>query len=209
MPQALKLYGVEYSTEELYKIATEDVDFYKVSGGGVTCSGGEPLMQAGFIAEFLSMCKGGGFHTAVDTSGYAAWQAFEKLMPYTDLFLYDIKHMDPFEHKRLTGMGNRLILDNLIKLSQNGAAVEIRIPVVPSYNDGEQNILQTAQFLKSIATLTKVRLLPYHALAGSKYASIGKGHSLPAAEGEGHDAVKKVYAAFDSMGLPVYSTEIK
>jgi pyruvate formate lyase activating enzyme len=192
MPQALKLYGSEYTAGELYKIAAGDVDFYETSGGGITCSGGEPLMQADFAAEFLKRCKDGWLHTAVDTSGYAPWQAFEKVIPYTDIFLYDIKHMNAAEHKRLTGKDNALILENLTRLSMLGIPVEVRMPIIPGLNDGDENITQAAAFLKSIDSLTLISVLPYHAYSDAKYASIGRENNMPRATGEEQSAADKV-----------------
>jgi len=203
MPQALRCFGTEYSPEALFEIAVADIDFYKQSGGGVTCSGGEPLMQADFTAEFLSICKASEIHTAVDTSGCAPWQAFEKVLPVTDIFLYDLKHMDPVEHKKLTGADNRQLLENLRKLSEQGMPVEVRIPILPGLNSGEQNILQTAKFLKTIKSLTQIRVLPYHALSGSKYSAIGRPCHMPTATGRENIAVQQVVEAFGRENLPV------
>ena len=203
MPQALKVYGIEYTAEDLLKLVYADLDFYKQSGGGITCSGGESLMQPDFLAAFLSLCKKAGLHTAVDTSGYAGWLSFEKILPFTDLFLYDIKHMDTEEHKKLTGVGNRLIHENLERLSECGAAVEIRIPVIPNLNDGEENILQAAKFLKGIKTIKLIRLLPYHALSGSKYASIGKEHRMPDPGMDVHASIRRYFDILENAGLPV------
>jgi len=205
IPEALKLYGKDYTAEELYEIALADIDFYIQSGGGITCSGGEPLMQADFLAVFLKMCKEAGLHTAVDTSGYAAWKEFDKILPFTDIFYYDIKHMNPTQHKTLTGVDNKLILENLQKLSDIGAAVEVRIPVVPGHNDDNLGINQTAEFLKSIKTLTLVRPLPYHALSGSKYTSLGIHHSMPVSSGDEHTSVRHVCEILEANCLPVKS----
>ncbi len=203
MPGALKRYGEEYTAESLLKLVEKDADFYQKSGGGVTCSGGEPLLQAEFVAAFFRLCKKAGFHTALDTSGYASWQAFEKVRPYTDLFLYDVKHMNPSEHKRLTGMDNRLILENLSKLFAVGAEVEIRMPVIPGLNDDDENLRQTADFLTDAKTLKQICPLPYHALSGSKYTSIGSTHEMPMATGDEHRIAHKVADYFAIRGLPV------
>ena len=192
MPEALLLYGREYTVEALVEAVAADKDFYVQSGGGVTCSGGEPLMQPAFLAEFLSACKNAGFSTAVDTSGYAAWQSFVEILPHTDLFLYDIKHMNAAEHKRLTGVDNRLIMENLRKIAQAGVPVEVRMPVLPGYNDHDENIRQMAEMLKGISSLTLVRPLAYHGLAGSKYAAINLAHDLPAADGQETAAAARV-----------------
>ena len=201
MHDALKFYGKEYTTGELYKIVAADIDFYQQSGGGITCSGGEPLMQVDFLSAFLKKCKEAGVHTAVDTSGYAEWKAFEKVLEFTDIFYYDIKHMDPIRHKELTGVDNNLILNNLVKLSDTGASIEIRMPVIPGSNDDDVNIRQTAGFLKSIKGLTLVRPLPYHALSESKYTAIGKSNNMPAAAGNENEATQRVCNILIEEGL--------
>ena len=203
MPQALKVYGIEYKAEELLETVRSDSDFYSESGGGITCSGGEPLMQPDFLVEFLSLCKDALFHTAVDTSGMAAWSSFEKILPFTDLFLYDIKHIDGEEHKKIAGGDNRLILDNLKMLSDSGAAVEVRMPVIPGLNDDEECIQRTAELLKGIKTLTLIRPLAYNRLLESKYASIGKECAMPKAVREGGDAAHRVSDILANAGLPV------
>jgi pyruvate formate lyase activating enzyme len=192
MPRARVLYGTEYTADELFRGVLADTDFYKASGGGITCSGGEPLMQAEFLADFLSLCKKAGLHTAVDTSGAVPWSKFEKVLPYTDLFLYDIKHMDTQEHKRLTGVGNERILENLQRLCERGAPVEIRIPVIPGLNDGEDNLRQMELYFSTLKTLTAIIPLPYHALSGSKYSAIGKKSFMPEATGEEYAAAQRV-----------------
>lgn len=203
MPQALKFYGTEYSADKIFEIVYADIDFYKQSGGGITCSGGEPLMQPDFLAAFLALCKNAGLNTAVDTSGYAKWSSFEKILPFTDIFLFDIKHMDTEAHKKMTGVDNGLIHENLQKLAEYKAAVEIRMPIIPELNDSEKNILQTAAFLKTIKTIKQVRLLPYHALAGSKYSSIGKEHNMPAPSDNINEKLHYVSEILKSEGVPV------
>ena len=203
MPRALKLYGELYTPAELFELALLDRDFYAQSGGGVTCSGGEALVQSEFVSQFLSLCKNAVINTAVDTSGYAPWLCFEKVLPFTDLFLYDLKHIDSEKHKALTGSDNGLILDNLCELSKRGVPVEIRMPVIPGHNDSEHDIARTVEFLRSIRSLILIRPLPYHALSGSKYASIGKVSGIPAATGEENEAAMRVSSLLEDAGLPV------
>ena len=160
-------------------------------------------MQADFVAQFLRLCKEEGLHTALDTSGCAAWREFEKVLPYTDIFLYDVKHMNPQEHQKLTGVGNRLVLENLKKLFALGAQVEIRMPVIPGLNDGDENIRQLAEFLAGEKTLKRICPLPYHALSGSKYEAIGKNHAMPAVTGEELAAACRVADFLSARGLPV------
>lgn len=174
---ALTLYGREMTVEELLPILLEDREFYENSGGGVTLSGGECLMQADFCAELLCALKHEGIHTAVDTSGFVAREALDKVMPYTDIFLYDLKAYDGDVHMRCTGCSNRQILDNLKYLDACGKKAEIRIPFVPGFNDDQ--IEKIAAFLSTLGNITAVRVLPYHNYAGAKYRALDIPNTLP------------------------------
>lgn len=174
---ALKLYGTKMTPEELMPLLTEDREFYENSGGGVTLSGGECLLQTDFCAELLYRLKVEGINTAVDTCGYAVQSAFDKVMEYTDLFLYDVKAIDEEVHIMCTGKSNKIILENLKYLDSCGKSIEIRIPFVPNYN--ESQIEKIAVFLEPLKNITGVRLLPYHNYAGSKYAALGMENTLP------------------------------
>ena len=176
--EARVTYGKKVTVEELLPLLTEDKEFYDNSGGGVTLSGGECLMQADFCAELLRCLKELGIHTAVDTCGFVSREALCKVVPYTDVFLYDIKAYDKDVHLRCTGVSNETILENLLYLDSLGKSVEIRIPFVPSYNDGQ--VEEIAKFLKPLKNILKVRILPYHNYAGSKYAALGMNNTLPA-----------------------------
>ena len=191
--QALKLYGTEMSVEELVPILLEDKDFYDNSNGGVTLSGGECLMQADFCAELLKKLKENGIHTAVDTCGFVSRKSIDKVMPYTDIFLYDIKAFDEEVHKRCTGHSNALILDNLKYIDGCGKAIEVRIPFVPEYNSDQME--KIAKFLSELKNITKVRVLPYHNYAGSKYAALDMENTLPEKTPEKAE-VEKVQALY-------------
>jgi len=167
---ALKLYGKMVTVEEAVRIAELDRDFYGTDGG-VTLSGGEPLLQADFCLEVLTQLKQRDLHTAIDTCGYVAWGSIEKVLSVTDMFLWDFKQADSAEHKKLTGHGNELILDNLRKLSDRGARIEIRIPLVPGCNDGKDNLSAAGEIFRKLR-INKVKILPYHALARSKYVAL-------------------------------------
>ncbi len=174
---ALTFYGREMSVEELISILIEDKDFYENSGGGVTLSGGECLMQAEFCAELLKKLKENNIHTAVDTCGFVSKEAFDKVMPYTDIFLYDLKAFDEEVHIKCTGQSNEVILENLKYLDSCGKNIEIRIPYVPEFNHDQ--IEKIAEFLKERKNITKVKVLPYHDYAGSKYAALNMQNTLP------------------------------
>ena len=167
---ALKLYGTEISADDIMPLLLEDQAFYKNSGGGVTISGGEPLMQSQFCAEILKRLKSCGINTAVDTCGFAARADFDRVVPFTDTFLYDLKAYDEQAHIRCTGKSNRIILENLKYLDEKGKKIEVRIPYIPGLTSGE--ILNLGLFLKDIKSVNKVRLLAYHC-AESKYRAIG------------------------------------
>lgn len=175
---ALKLYGKVTTIDEAVKIALADATFYRESNGGVTLSGGEPLMQIDFAVALLKELKKANIHTAVDSCGNVATDCFDKVLPYTDMFLIDFKHADSGEHKKLTGSGNELICKNLQWLSEHRARIEIRIPVVPECNDSVENMEMTADFLGRLQ-LEAVRLLPYHSLAGSKYLAVNMKNTMP------------------------------
>ena len=170
-------YGKDVTISELMPLLSEDREFYENSGGGVTLSGGECLMQADFCAELLKKLKENGIHTAVDTCGFAPRLAFDKVIPYTDVFLYDLKALDDDVHIRCTGQSNKIILENLDYINKNGKKVEIRIPYVPGYNDGQ--IEKISEYLKRLKNVSGVRVLPYHNYAASKYEALGIPCGLP------------------------------
>ena len=175
--EALKFYGKEMTVDELLPLLLEDKEFYETSGGGVTLSGGECLCQADFCAELLQMLKKEGINTAVDTCGYVPKESIDKVLPYTDTFLYDIKAIDENVHVKCTGKSNRLILENIKYIDSLDKSIEVRIPYVPNYNDNQ--IKQIADFLKGLKNSIKVRVLPYHNYAGSKYEALDMESSLP------------------------------
>lgn len=174
---ALKFYGKTVTVEQLLPGLLEDKAFYDNSGGGVTLSGGECLMQADFCAELLRALKEKGIHTAVDTCGFVSRETLDKVIPYADIFLYDLKAYDEDCHIRCTGQSNRMILDNLRYLDSRGKKCEIRIPFVPGFNDDQMEKL--AAFVKTLGNITKVKVLAYHNYAGSKYGALGMENTLP------------------------------
>ena len=174
---AREICGKEYTVEEILKEILKDKALYQASDGGVTLSGGECLMQADFCAELLKRLKQNGIHTAVDTCGFVPRNSFDKVIPYTDVFLYDVKAYDKSVHVKCTGRPNGHILENLTYLDESGKSIEIRIPYVPDYNDGE--IEKIARFLSGLKNIIKIRVLPYHNYAGSKYAALNMENTLP------------------------------
>ena len=171
---AREICGREYTVDEVIREVLKDKTFYDNSGGGVTFSGGECMLQIDFLEEILRECKKNGIHTTVDTAGHVPFACFEKILPYTDLFLYDIKCYDSEKHKKYAGASNELILSNLKRLLQSGKAVWIRIPIIPEVNGNEAELLAIKTFLSSYGCPEKVELLPYHAMDEHKYAAMGR-----------------------------------
>lgn len=166
--------GREMAVEEVMKDLRKEQIFMKESGGGVTFSGGEPLLQYNFLSEMLIACRAEGMHTAVDTCGYAKWEALEKVACNSDLFLYDLKLMDDNLHKIYTGVSNNLILENLRLLLAMGKKVRIRIPMIPGITFTERNINQTLEYLSNLKfPIEGVDLLPFHNTASHKYERFG------------------------------------
>ena len=170
-------YGKEVTVDELLPLLLEDRDFYETSGGGVTLSGGECLMQADFCAELLRRLKAEGIHTAVDTCGFVSKETLDKVVSFTDIFLYDLKAYDEDVHIKCTGRSNKQILENLKYLDSLGKNIEIRIPYVPEYNSDQ--IEKIAFLLSELKHITNIRVLPYHNYAGSKYAALNIENTLP------------------------------
>ena len=168
---AKKIYGKEYSAKELFDIICKDKIYYNATNGGVTFSGGECMLYPDFILQLAKMCKSDGISVAVDTAGAVPYQSFEKVLPYVDLFLYDVKAIDPILHRSGTGTDNRVILDNLEKLIKAGANVIIRTPVIPDYNEKEIADIQKYCNEKNL----KLELLHYHNLGDSKNLALIKG----------------------------------
>ncbi len=163
--------GKYYSAEDILEILEKEKVFINQSKGGVTFSGGEPMLQSSFLVEVLKECKNHGFHTAVDTSGYSSSENYRAVIPYTDLFLFDIKHLDEKKHIALTGVSNVSILQSLRILLDSGKDLILRIPVIPGYNDDQEYLMQLRQFISSFApeSISKINLLPYHSIGSSKY----------------------------------------
>ena len=168
---ALTLIGSKYTVERLLEELLKDKLFYEKTGGGVTLSGGEPLLQDQFVNELLAALKENGISVALDTCGNVKWEAIEPVLPRIDLFLYDIKTFTPGLHKEFTGRENNRILENLKKIDAAGARIWIRIPMIEGLNDVEVHMI--SEFLATLQNIELVELLPYHELGLMKYESLG------------------------------------
>lgn len=172
--KAIEMSGRFYTSQELLKIIEKERVHFEQSGGGVTISGGEPLMFPEYLVELLALCKQAGIHTTVDTSGFAPKETLLKVAEYTDLFLYDIKLMDSVQHKKWTGADNKRILENLKILTNAGKPVNIRVPLIKNVNADEQNLRATALFISKLnGKKPSVNLLPYHPIGKGKYKKMG------------------------------------
>ena len=165
-----ELYGKEMSCLEVMETVCRDAAFYQNSGGGMTLSGGEPLLQPEFALELLKWCREEQIHTVVDTAGNVPYAVFEKIIPYTDLFLFDLKAVSPELHREGTGVDNQLILENLQRLD---VPKWIRIPVIPSYNDNQKELEAMAERLQDVPKVERICLLPFHRLGFAKYRKLG------------------------------------
>lgn len=193
---ARKIIGQSYSLDELFDEVLKDKSYFQESGGGVTFSGGEPLLQVGEITQLASMFKDEGIHTAVETAGHVPWKTFESILPYIDLFYYDFKHIDSDKHVLYTGVANERIMDNMQKLSHVGVPMIVRIPIIPNVNDDEDVLRRMFAFLERETAVKRVELLPYHRLGMSKYLGLG----MPYAMGDHENLTKEYCRTFAELG---------
>lgn len=173
---AIEQIGRWMTKEEVLKEIEKDLIFYNSSGGGVTFSGGEPALSSEFVSKVAKACKEEGIHVALETCGAVQSESLEKVLPFVDLVLYDVKHIDPQKHKEGTGVSNDLILDNLIKIAPK-VRLWLRIPIIPGYNDSESHARGLAKFSRNLP-IEKISLLPYHNAGERKYQRLGRRYSL-------------------------------
>ena len=175
---AIKNLGQSMSVGELLEEVKKDSVIYKQSHGGVTISGGEPLLNPTFANQLLEAFKEEDINVGVDTCGYVPWAYIEPLLPYIDFFLWDIKHMNPEKHKELTGASNELILNNVRSVSERNVPLYIRVPVIPGYNDSEGNIRALCEFSQGLHSAVEVDLLPLHHLGEVRYRSLDRPYPI-------------------------------
>ena len=165
--------GREMSADAVMAEVLRDEVFYRTSGGGVTFTGGEPMLQFDFLKELCAAARAAGVHVAVDTSGYAPWERFAELLPLVDIFLYDLKCMDSERHAELTGVPNELILENLRRLDAAGAKFWVRCPLVPGLNDSDTELAALRAFTNGLRNMEKLEICPYHPLGLEKCTKFG------------------------------------
>jgi pyruvate formate lyase activating enzyme len=200
---ARAMVGQVMTVDEVMALVMRDVAFYDESRGGVTFSGGEPLLQPAFLLALLKVGKAQGLHTTVDTCGYAPAETLEAVGPDTDLFLYDLKLMDDAQHRQVTGVSNALILDNLRALSARGSRVILRVPVVPGINDDAANIDQIGALAVSLPGIERVDILAYHRVGGDKYARLGRANPMPPAEPPSDEHMAAIKRTLENYKLQV------
>ncbi len=200
LPNAREIAGREYSVAELSREIEKDKPFYEQSGGGVTLSGGEALCQIDFVTELVTACKKQGVAVAVDTCGYVPFTYFERLLEFTEIFLYDLKIMDSRLHKKYTGQDNDLILENLCKLSAAGARINLRVPLIAGINTGNDNISATIEFIRNL-NIAMVNLLPYHNIGKGKYLRLNRKYSGEELSAPSPERLAEIRGMFAACGL--------
>ena len=204
--KALRIAGKEMTVDEVVSVIMEDQFFYLTSGGGVTIGGGEPTFQPAFAGAILRQARLNGVHTAMETCGQSTWEVYRDLVPYTDLFLYDLKHIDPDRHKANTGVSNERILDNLARLLELGANVVVRIPLIAGVNDDIDALSGALSWLektaKKASNLKGVEVLPYHRLGESKYQQLDEAYPMGATTGHTDDQLKEIEKILLQFNLP-------
>ena len=189
------------TVDEAMKEVEEDRLVYENSGGGITVSGGEPTAQPDFCLALLKTAKEKGIGTALDTCGYVKWEILNEILDYTDVVLFDLKHMDPEAHKRFSGVSNELILENARRIiEREGVEIKIRVPIIPESNDSEENLRDTAKFISSLG-LKKVDILPFHPWAGQSYRLLGLEYPFAVGEWYSDKKLEGIEEIFKSYGL--------
>jgi pyruvate formate lyase activating enzyme len=201
--EARQIVGHEMTTREVTEEVLKDRAFFEKSGGGVTFTGGEPILQSDFLESLLHALRNEGIHTAVETTGYCSREVMMRIASSTDLFLYDLKLMDPEQHRSFTGVSNERILENLVALSREGREVIVRMPIIPGINDHEANLSATMEFLTTRTRLRDIHLLPFHKIGGDKSLRLGRESSMPDFAGPNTADLNSISAFFQQGGLHV------
>ena len=198
--RTLDCVGKYASIDEIIEELRRDNLFYRNSGGGITLSGGEPLLQAQFVGDLLSKCKESGFHTTLDTTGFASWEILRPILKHVDLVLFDIKHLDDGLHRQGTGVSNRVILSNFERTAQS-VRTWLRYPILPGFNDAPDHVKEVADLAFKV-DIEKVSLLPYHEWGKHKYVKLGREYSF-ASHAVSSDQLFEIKQIFESKGLSV------
>lgn len=190
---SIKVIGQDVTVAEVMDTVEKDRGYYRRSGGGLTLSGGESLCQPEFAGALLRAAKERGIGTAMESMGCAGYEVIEKILPYLDEYLYDIKHMDPAKHKEFTGMGNEQMLENAKRVAHSGLTLlTIRVPVIPTFNDTPEEIRAIARFADSLPGVGRICLLPYHRLGQDKYEGLGREYQMPGILPPGNEQMEEL-----------------
>ena len=200
---ARQMVGTYMGVDEVMDEVEKDIPFYHRSGGGVTVTGGEPLMQANFTAELLKRCQERGIHTTLETCGYSRWKTLQRILKHVDLVFYDIKHMETDRHRDLTGVANERILQNARKTAELGKKIVIRVPVIPGFTDSQENLQAIADFARSLKRVEEIHLLPYHRLGKSKYDRLGRIYEMGNVEPLDEESLCDLKKLIESYNLRV------
>lgn len=203
LDNAIELAGEQKTLKEVMKEIEKDEVFYETSGGGVTFSGGEPFKQPEFLKELTSKCKGKGYHVAIDTSGTTNYENIEKILPYTDLFLYDLKLMPNERHKEYVGASNELIIENLKKLSKEDVEIFIRLPLIKNINDTDEHIDQVIDLIKDMENVSQVNLLEYHRMGENKYDRLDLEYTLKSYDKPEAERMREIKEKFEDADIKV------
>lgn len=196
-----KIVGKDVMVEEILSELLCDLPYYRRSGGGITLSGGEILAQPQFARDLLHACKEHGLHTAVESTANAPFDAIKSILPYLDLYLLDVKHMNSAKHKQYTGANNELILENAKKIAQSGVELIVRTPVVPGFNDSAEEIKAISKFAASLQGVEEHHLLPYHRLGQDKYAGLNREYALKEIEPPSKEKMEYLLSVAQESGL--------
>ncbi|UCD90979.1 MAG: glycyl-radical enzyme activating protein [Desulfobacterales bacterium] len=195
--------GKKMSVEEVISEIEKDIIFYDESGGGVTFSGGEPLLQAPFLLAMLKACQEKQIHTVVDTSGYAPDEVFIEICNMIDVVLFDLKLMDDEMHRRYTGVSNKKILKNLNILSKLRTPHHIRFPLIPGITDTDENVLSVAKFVRELGSVSRIDILPMHRIADGKYRRLGMQSKMANKQPPSPDEITTIKRQFEDFGFSV------
>ncbi len=175
---ALELVGAKMTADEIIEIAMQDYAFYQASGGGITISGGEPLYFPQFTKELCTLAKEKGLHVCIETCGFSKWETIKDLLPYVDIFLWDFKESNGALHEIYTSVKNDIIIDNLRRLSDSGASVVLRCPLIPGYNDRPDHLEAIGKIAQELKNIKRIEVEPYHSLGMYKYERLGERYQL-------------------------------
>jgi pyruvate formate lyase activating enzyme len=201
--EARQIAGSELSVAEVMLEVQRDIPFYDQSEGGVTFSGGEPLLQVDYLLALLQACREMEIRTTLDTCGFASWKTMDRIRPYVDLFLYDLKFMDPARHKKYTGAANTHILENLQRLSKHGHNIVLRVPIIPGVNADAENIRAIGNFAAGLPSLNRIDILPYHRAAINKYERMHRTYKLNQLLPPSEDGMAEIARILEGFGLKV------